>query len=271
MYLYPRITLSAARQFAEQLGGESAVVLRAEYSSDHSLIHPQRSLFAATGGTRADTNVLRQCRSGVRKVADQLGFPDLPSTNTAQTFDVEAAVVLYEVMQIAPAEASSLEVWAHMTCIMMPDIVRWRYHGERTPHERFIGSGRGARRNTFGRLWWRAYLFRDVQNEHDPYWLLRLLGEDDHVQITERPSIAGSDTLARQIVVSLHETWEGLHRGGVSPSFSERELLRDTMKRIRRRLSMTAFDLLEPEVRHQVVTNIFSASATALQKVSTAN
>lgn len=271
MYLYPRITLSAARQIAEQLGGEPAVTLREQYNDDQTLIHPQRSLFAATGGTRADANVLRQCRSGVRDLADQLGFPNAPSTISAQTFDVEAAVVLYEDMQVAPAEASSLEVWAHMTCVMMPDIVRWRYHGERTPHERFIGSGRGVRRNTFGRLWWRAYLFRDAQNDRDPYWLLRLLGEDDHVQITERPSVAGSDTLARQIVVSLHETWEGLHQGGESPAFSERELLRDTIKRIRRRLSMTAFDLLEPEVRHEVVTNIFISSASALQKINSAN
>jgi hypothetical protein len=268
VYLYPRITLSAARQIAEQLNGERAAALREQHSSDQTLIDPQRSLFAAVGGTRADTNVLRQCRSHVRALADRLGFPDTPSTIAAQKFDLEAAVVLYEVMHITPAEASSLEVWAHMTCVMMPDIVRWRYHGERTPYERFIGSGRGVRRNTFGRLWWRAYLFRDAQNELDPYWLLRLLGEDDHVQITERPSIAGSDTLARQIVISLHETWKRLKQDGQSPAFTERELLRDTMKRIRRRLSMTAFDLLEPEVRHEVVTDIFMSSASALQKAN---
>jgi len=266
VYLYPRITLSAARQLAEELGGKPTAALRQEYTDDQSLIHPQRSIFAATGGTRTDINTLRKCRFTLRELADRLGFPDAPSITAAQTFDIEAAIALYEVMRIAPAEAASLEVWAHMTCVMMPDIVRWRYHGERTPPERFIGSGRGVRRNTFGRLWWRAFLFRNERDENDPYSLLRLLGEDDHVQITERPSVAGSDVLARQIVLSLHETWQGLQQSGAS-AFSERELLRDSIKRIRRRLSITAFDLLEPEVLQEVVSGIFASSASALQKV----
>jgi hypothetical protein len=267
VYLHPRIPLSAARQLAEQLSTESAQTLREQHSDECSLIDPRRSLFAATGGTRADVRMLGECRAAVRAAADKHGFPDAPSTAAAQAFDIEAAAVLFEIMRITPAEASSLEVWAHMTCIMMPDIVRWRYPGERTPHERFIGSGRGARRNTFGRLWWRAYLFRDAQNDRDPYWLLRLMGEDDHVQITERPSIAGSSTLAQQIVIALNETWYSLQQNG-SPPFSERELLRDAVKRIRRRLSITAFDLLEPDVCQEVVRSIFAASASALREVN---
>jgi len=267
VYLYPRIPLSTARQLAEQLGIEPAQALREQHSDERSLIDPLRSIFAATGGTRADMRVLANCRIAVRAAADAHGFPEAPSVTVAQAFDIEAAITLFETMRITPSEASALEVWAHMTCIMMPDVVRWRYPGERTPHERFIGSGQGRRRNTFGRLWWRAYLFRDELNERDPFWLLRLLGEDDYVQITERPSIAGSSALARQIAASLHEVWCDIQQNG-SPSFSERELLRDAVKRIRRRLSVTAFDLLEPDVLGEAVCSIFKASASALQRAN---
>lgn len=269
MYLYPRITLSTARSLVLQLADQPAETLRRNYADDDTLINPQLSFFAPTGGIRTDANDLRECRRAVRDLADQLGFPDAPSGTAAQTFDIESAIILYEKMRIAAAEASALEVWSHMTCIMMPDIVRWRYHGERSTQDRFIGSGRGVRKNTFGRLWWRVHLFHDEQNNRDPYTLLRALGEDDHVQITERPSIAGSDKLARQIAASLQETWEALNTEHEGVQFSERELLRDTMKRIRRRMSITAFDLLTPDILQDVVSEIFLASAQALQKSKT--
>ena len=49
--------------------------------------------------------------------------------------------LLHERMDISPAEASSQGVWAFVACVMLPDVVRWRFPGgEATTLERFLGG-----------------------------------------------------------------------------------------------------------------------------------
>jgi hypothetical protein len=80
-------------------------------------------------------------------------------------------------------------MWAFFNNRPSSDVVRWHFSGERTTSERFIGSDRGLRRNTFGRLWWRVYLLQQTQLK-ERYKLFNVLVEDDLVQLTERNSIA---------------------------------------------------------------------------------
>ena len=147
-----------------------------------------------------------------------------------------------------------------MACILLPDIVRWRFPGtERiTSKERFLGGSRGLR-NTFGRVWWRAYILGQP-GSNEPYEFLSLLGEDEMVQIMERPGLAGSPLLARQVCGSFLDTVRQ------NSGFTRSELLRDSMKRLRRLLPLVSFDsLLDDELRI-LINEILLDSATSLNK-----
>src|SRR5690606_7653755 len=99
--------------------------------------------------------------------------------------------LLVEQMEISANEATQVEMWAFLGCVLLPDVVRWRFPGRAaTPDERFIGGARGLR-NTFGRLWWRAYLLEARRGEDGLLDPLVALNEDEMVQITERPGLSG--------------------------------------------------------------------------------
>ena len=173
---------------------------------------------------------------------------------------LKSGCILHEIMQIAPSEASHQGPWAFMACILLPDIVRWRFPGaERiTSKERFLGGSRGLR-NTFGRVWWRAYTLGQPDS-NQPYEFLSQLGEDEMVQIMERPGLAGSPLLARQVCRSFLDAMR--QNSGIARS----ELLRDTMKRLRRLLPLISFDALLDDELCILINEILLDSATSLHK-----
>lgn len=167
--------------------------------------------------------------------------------------------ILHTMMDITPSEASHQGVWRFISCILLPDIVRWRFPGSTgiTTKERFLGGNRGLR-NTFGRVWWRAYTLKqpDLPN---PYLFLYLLGEDELVQIMERPNLSASPFLARQVCKSFLETLSQY------PQISRSDLLRDTMKRLRRLLPIIAFDALDSGTLCILMNEIFRDAVNYLQ------
>lgn len=259
MYLYPRLRLFAASELARTRARMPLNELR---TASRDLKHPA-VWFAPTGGNRVSEEKLRDLQARIRERADLAGWPDSRDGPMKQRFDAECAVALLENMGSCPSEASSLEVWYYMTCILLPDVVRWRFpgagEGATTAEERFLGGDRGLRRNTFGRLWWRAYLLCQLSAEQ-PYRLLNELYEDELVQITERPSLACSPALATQLCVSFLQAAE------LVPKVARRELIRDAVKRVRRLLPIVQFDLLDDRDLGRIVDDVFLASAAALSQ-----
>src|ERR1700694_4764773 len=74
------------------------------------------------------------------------------------------------------------------------------------------------------------------------------------VQIMERPGIAGSPVLAQQICRSFIIASQS--NSGISRS----DLLRDTMKRLRRLLALVSFDAVDDTVLGNLVNHIFAES-----------
>ncbi|MBA3943650.1 MAG: hypothetical protein H0X37_03710 [Herpetosiphonaceae bacterium] len=144
-----------------------------------------------------------------------------------------------------------------MTCVLVPNIVRWRFMGTSTTIERFIGSDRGLRRNTFGRLWWRTYLLQQPHLEH-PYQLFNLLTEDDLVQVTERTGIAASSNLATAFCTAF------LRAAQQHEALSRRTLLREAIKRLQRLLAMLSFTALDRITLDQTLDTVFAQTAQAL-------
>lgn len=247
MKLYPRLPLIIAESLVPTLSSETVENLK-DRSDD---IDHKDLRYAPTGGQKVAPRFLKELQHTVKACAQTHGYPSRSGADSYHEFDTECGILLHQNMNISPSEASHISVWYFMTCILMPDIVRWRFPGEdSTAEERFLGSSRGMRRNTFGRLWWRTYLLHE-EDQSDPYMILRELNEDDLVQITERPSIAGNKYLARQIGNVL------LAVSKSNSKIPRRELMRESIKRIRRLLPMISFEIIDLGKSQEWVEKVF--------------
>jgi hypothetical protein len=253
--LYPRLLKSEEKGLVSRLATMSIEGAREESSTEHP-----DAIYAATGGHRVSKRELYLLQGNLRELAQQCGYPEQTDDKQRRRFDATSGQILYEKMQISSAEAAHPGIWIFIACVLLPDIVRWRFPGAtgKTGEERFLWKSRGVR-NTFGRVWWRARILHQPDAEN-PYELLEQLGEDELVQIMERPAIAGSPVLAKQICRSfLNAT--------TTTSISRSDLLRDTMKRLRRLLVMISFDALDEGVLRELIDSVFTESITALQQL----
>lgn len=144
-------------------------------------------------------------------------------------------------------EASHEEVWSYLTCCWLLDVAVWRF-GVDADERRFIGN---VNRNTFRRLWWRAEILGpDIE--------LTKLGEDELVNIMERPTIASDRRLARTVAL---EFLARVHEGAAD---SRMQLMREAMKRLLRLTPLVAFHALNDDQMRTVVENCFTAAAEGL-------
>lgn len=261
MYLlYPRLPLP----IAEALAAERASMNVEELVRCSSTSH-EASQFAPTGGNKIRPDELNALQQQVRECAGQQGYPNAVSDEESKQFDIQCSIFLHQNMSLHPSEASHLDMWAFMGCVLLPDVVRWRFFSERTTRERFIGEDRGLRRHAFGRLWWRAYLLHQpTWNKPHVYNLLKSLNEDDLVQITERSSIAANPRLAVAFSLAFLRA-VGQHR-----SIPRRQLMREASKRLFRLLSMISFESLDEDLLRTQMDQIFLNTAEALASLKQA-
>jgi hypothetical protein len=251
--LYPQLPRVVAIELARERGGLSVAELAKLAGASH-----RAAVYAATGGARADRDEVTQLAYRLRTVAAESAYPGSSGAAERREFDAASAAVLHEHMAIGPAEASRPGVWAFLGCVVAPDLVRWRFFREDGPtsDERFMGDNRGLR-NTFGRVWWRAQALRDPGSD-DAYHYVRELGEDELVQITERPTLAGNPSVARAIAA------EFMHASLEHENIPRSHLLRDAMKRLRRLGSVVSLDALDEDALAEVASEIFGVSGTVL-------
>jgi hypothetical protein len=123
----------------------------------------------------------------------------------------------------------------------------WRF-GVDADERRFIGN---VNRNVFRRLWWRAEILgSDID--------LTKLGEDELVNIMERPTIASDRRLARTVAL---EFLARVHEGAAD---SRMQLMRDAMKRLLRLTPLVALQALNDDQIRTAVENCFTAAADGL-------
>jgi hypothetical protein len=254
--LYPRLPLPVAQTLAAERASMPAVLLE----SLSSLCH-EAAQFAPTGGNKVPPQNLQQLQKRVRECAALHGYQEKIDADSSRNFDAACGILLFENMHLYPSEASHIEMWTFMTCVLLPDVVRWRFPGEITPTERFIGSDRGLRRSAFGRLWWRVYLLHQPGWDN-PYELLNWLVEDDLVQITERNSIAANPELVKLFCLSF------VRAVGRSRHVPRRMLMREAVKRVRRLLSIICFSSLDARMVQAVVDGVFNDTIEVLSQTS---
>ncbi len=216
--------------------------------------------YTPTGGARATVAALSLLRSDLLQLALTAGYPNPASQQQASDFDAEASIALAHQMHMAPAEAVKGGVWEFLSCVLLPDIVRWRFGGTgnaTTPIERFVAG----RRNVFQRLWWRAFhLAPRVPDASQLAGLLRALGEDELVQLMERPSLAGIEGLSGSIATGL------LVASQTYSDLSRRQLIREAQKRFLRLSSFLSFESIAAEEMDRHIESVFEQVAASLPR-----
>lgn len=255
MILFPLLPHHISLQLANAARSASVQSL-----ADAALPEHPACEYTPTGGTRATAAALNTLRSDLLRLATTAGYPTPASQQQAATFDAEAALVLAQQMLMAPAEAAKGGVWEFLSCVLLPDIVRWRFSGTggaATPLERFLSG----RRNVFQRLWWRAFhLAPRTTGAPQLPELLRALGEDELVQLMERPSLAGIEGLPSSIASGL------LTASQAYSDLTRRQLIREAQKRFLRLSSFVSFESIAPtEISHHVE-NVFEQVAASLPR-----
>lgn len=241
--LLPRLDRHAASEILERhLGTE----LEAVTESMPDI--PEVVTYAPVGGVRIEnkSNALADLRSALVDIAAEHGMPGEILKRGA--FEGRTARLLYEQLPMTPHEASHEEVWSYLTCVWLLDIAMWRF-GSRADSKRFIGD---LNRNTFRRMWWRAEIL-------GPDIDLTLLGEDELVNIMERPTLASDRRLARAIA---REFLARVERGEAP---RRQDLMREASKRLLRLTPFVAFGSLADSQLDEVVATAFESAGASIE------
>lgn len=245
MIVLPRLAREPALQLLESLPITDVHKLAAAMPDT-----AQTVTYTPVGGTRIADSELSALRDDIIALAREHGMPS-PVQNPSE-FEGRAARLIRQHLNISPNEASHEEVWTYLTCCWLLDVAVWRF-GAQADRRRFVGN---INRNTFRRLWWRAeVLGPDID--------LTQLGEDELVNIMERPTIAADLRLARGVA------GEFLSRVDRGAAESRMQLMREAMKRLLRLTPMVSFAALDDNELQSVIEEIFNSAAAGLSHHST--
>ena len=154
----------------------------------------------------------------VRVGADEFGDRTVTQHRRLEV-DRFVATHLFEVCDIAAWQATRPALWVFMTVFVAPEFVVWRFpESLNGSASRFLGSKKNCLRRLYERAemstWWKGTIGFDA---------LAVLGEDEWVQILERPNAAtyrdATGVLVRAVIERAKESSEG-----------RSSLLRESMK-----------------------------------------
>lgn len=189
---------------------------------------------------------LKQIREGVIAIAKGHGFPHREkSKDTAlSAFDVALGNFLVESLAMSPADAGMEETWNFLTLVLLPDVAAWRFpnRAKNAEYDRWLGKPR----NVFRKVWWRAYCLGPELNA--------TLGEDEGVNIMERPTFGLNPALAR-VIARVHWKMRGEYEA------SRSELLRLVMVQLGKLSSIINLDSLPESELTKLVESTYRKTA----------
>src|SRR6266851_5527180 len=254
--LYPRLPPAIAREIFDQyrLLTPHDLQARAQYQ------HPDAT-FASLGGTEVSVEHLEALAADVRAAASRGGSPDSRGDEEhREAFDQECAGILLTRMKVVAAEAASIDVWAFMGAVVLPDVCIWRF--PTPPADRVIGPD--LTRHTLARQWWRAYQLRDLEAGAG-LAVFASISESEMNQLFERRTVGGNTLLVRAIARELiiaDDSWADVRR---------RDLVREAMKRVLRLTAFTVLESLDEPQLAAMIRHVLGTTALALRHPSAAS
>lgn len=245
---YPRMALYDASLSWELLRLQSL----SEIGSSIDLTNIQAPYYPLAR-QRAGEEELTSLRTKIWGIAEGFGFPSAVSSKVLVEFDRSVGPEVHAQMAIMPADASAIDVWNFINTAVVPDIVLWRYGRFNVQNKKWnISEDRlfDMTRTTIGRLWWRVHLLGPE--------LAGRLGEDEVVNLLEKPRIGGYPLLSRAMGAHLLAFASEANTG------RRMELFRDATKRLVRKMAVQSVFVMSPEQVDVFVTSLFLESASAL-------
>lgn len=139
----------------------------------------------ATGGTPVTQQHLQALRA---KASESLtGLDELGANEAVAEFDRRISAVLWDTLDMVPAEAASMEVWWFLGLAVLPGTAALRFPLSSTA--RHVGP---PRRHVLRRLWFRRQALGDLLDAS-----ANPLVEDELVGLTERTIFVSDPRLAR--------------------------------------------------------------------------
>ena len=220
--------------------------------------------YSSVGGIKVTEKELNEIRINIINIAKNNNFPKPPSTINSQQFDRESTIYLFQNLNISINEASKNEIWNFISCMLLPEIVYWRYfykENEIKPtNNALIDRYLGGRRNCFQKLWWRALVFQNINNNEKEFEFLSIFNGDDFRELEERTSIYGNINLCREIAKNYSEI-----KKNSMEKIANRDVFRDIIKRTRRYMSWLAFEVLTLSELQTAVKDIYIETLTAFK------
>lgn len=241
--LMPQLPRSLAVELASTYASAEVDDLSKRASDRH-----ERQVYSPTGGHQVTPIELHQLALAVRQLRE---------TTTPATFDARLVRIVHPWLSITRQEAGLEGVWSFLGCVLLPDVVRWRFSGEATPADRFLGDGRGVR-NVFGRAWWRGEMLRDPDPPpgRDAYWLVDELSEDELTGIVERQRAVTSSPVALALGRALCRT--------DCRGFARMDVAREGLKLFLRLGYFVEYDALEDDELRIACESLFRRSVKQL-------
>jgi len=254
--IYPRLIRSEAIEIINQINSLRSDQILELKNEDLNL---ENYIYSSIGGRKITEEKIKEIRENIKKIAIDNNFPNTPSTMNTQKFDRESTMYLFENLNISPNEASKNEIWNFISCILLPDIVYWRYFFKENKinptkdalNDRYLGG----RRNCFQKLWWRALVFRNLNNNGNKYEFLLIFNGDDFRELEERTSIYGNINLCREVARNYNEI-----KNKFTEKLVNRDLFRDVLRRIIRYMPWLSFEILTQRELQTTVKEIFVES-----------
>lgn len=243
-FIYPRLDREAARRLLTEM----STLTLAELEDRASLSHPDAAP-RASGGPHVPREVLGRLQGNIRAVAAEEGYPVPLRRGYEQGFEQECGGRLLRDMGIVVADAASDGVWSFLSLVVVPEIGPWRFPDRNS--DRLVGRPR----NVLRRLWWRAWVLEGiaVPPGRSP------LGEDELVQVMERPTIAGSPRVAQALVRGL---WRAEGQAGAARS----EVMRQMARRLLGRMAYLSLEVLSDVELDALVDDVAAESMVALRR-----
>lgn len=246
-YLLPRLSIPIAQALAQDLGKCPIAACRERRAVDHPGLRydPLRH-----GLQPIPAEHLRKLADALTEAAESAGYPET-AREDGSGIDNVWAVILHSTLPCTFREAASEETWAFLTCILVPDLVRWRWREVASPDalDRWVRTSK-AHRNCFGRLWRRA-AFTVIEGP-DPYSLTKTLVEDEAQQLVERPSLLGCRSAVRELIVAAqkHAEYNPIRRS---------RIIREGAKHLLRRAALVELDALDASELSRTVSMIVAS------------
>ncbi|AXE53946.1 hypothetical protein [Aurantimicrobium sp. MWH-Uga1] len=206
---------------------------------------------------------LMSLRLKTLELATKFGFPTTRTRldgQSANQFDIELASLLYNEMEIIPAEAADDEVWWFITLFLLPDVALWRFplanevsaESPATWHVRFMDRRRGF----FRQAWWRYFLLGKEVCE--------VFNEDEFLNLVDRVALSGYKPLAEAL------SFEFICRLKTSNYVSgeRRSVFRQSMILARRALGHEAVYAMDTERMSIFASTIFDKSEKLVRQAA---